>query len=128
MQELIQQLTAQLGIQEDQAKGGAGLLFKLAQEKLGGDFAKVTEVLPEVKNLIGQAPSEGGASKLLGGLASSLGAKGVGDLATLAGGFSKLNLDPAMIKQFAPIVLGFLQTRLNPQVMAQLTEAVKKLA
>ncbi|MBN1270552.1 MAG: DUF2780 domain-containing protein [Kiritimatiellae bacterium] len=33
MNELIGQLVKQLGVQEAQAKGGAGLLFKLAQSK-----------------------------------------------------------------------------------------------
>ena len=33
--ELIQQLTQGLNIKEEQAEGGAGLIFKMAQEKLG---------------------------------------------------------------------------------------------
>lgn len=32
--ELIQQLVSNLGVSEDQAKGGAGLLFNLAKDKL----------------------------------------------------------------------------------------------
>ena len=32
--ELIQQLVSSLGVNEDQAKGGAGLLFNLAKDKL----------------------------------------------------------------------------------------------
>ena len=73
MNELIQQLVSQLGVNPDQAKGGAGLLFKVAQSKLGGDFSKITQALPAVTDLIKAAPAEGGASKLLGGLASAIG-------------------------------------------------------
>ena len=36
MNELIGELVSKLGIQEGQAQGGAGLLFKLAQQKLDG--------------------------------------------------------------------------------------------
>ena len=32
MEELIGQLVSKLGVQEGQAKGGAGLLFKLAKD------------------------------------------------------------------------------------------------
>ena len=98
MNELIQQLVSQLGVNPDQAKGGAGLLFKMVQGKLGGDFSKITQALPAVTDLIKAAPAEGGASKLLGGLASSIGggkAGGLANLASLAGGFSQLKLDPA---------------------------------
>ena len=73
MNELIAQLVQQLGVQESQAKGGAGLLFKLAQSKLGGDFSKVAEALPGVQDLIKSAPEQGSAAKLLGGLAGALG-------------------------------------------------------
>ncbi|HMP74059.1 MAG TPA: DUF2780 domain-containing protein [Kiritimatiellia bacterium] len=125
MQELIQQLTSQLKISEAQAQGGAGLLFKMAQSKLGGDFSQVSAALPEVGDLISKAPEAGGASKLLGGLASSLGGKGAADLATLAAGFSKLNLNPAMVKQFAPIVLSFLQTKISPEVLGKLAGMLK---
>lgn len=117
MEELIQQLVSQLGIDAGQAKGGAGLLFKMAQSKLGGDFSIITRALPAVKDLIQAAPSEGGASRLLGGLASAIGggkADGLAGLASLAGGFSKLNLDPGMIGKFAPIVLAFLKDKVGP--------------
>ena len=50
--ELIDQLVSQLGVQAGQAKGGAGLLFKLAQEKLGGDFSRISAVIPEAADLI----------------------------------------------------------------------------
>jgi hypothetical protein len=128
MDALIQQLVSQLGIQSDQAKGGAGLLFKLAQSKLGGDFSKVTAALPEVSDLIRAAPQAGGAAKLLGGLASALGgskAEGLAGLASLAGGFSSLKLDPAMIGKFIPVVLSFIQSKSGKDVVALVAGALK---
>ena len=108
MHELISLLVGQLGVDEGQAKGGAGLLFNLAQEKLGDmDFQKIKDAVPDVGDLISAAPEGGGG--LLGGLASSLGGGNLGNLAELAGGFKSLNLDTDMIAKFLPIVLSFIQ-------------------
>lgn len=128
MEELIKQLTAQLGIGADQAKGGAGLLFKLAQSKLGGDFSKVAAALPGVLDLVKSAPAAGGAAKLLGGLASALGgskAQGLAGLASLAGGFSKLKLDAGMIGKFVPVVLAFVQSKGGGELQALLARVLK---
>ena len=55
--ELIQMLTSQLGISDEQASGGAGLIFKMAKEKLGADdFSQVSSVIPDIENLISSAP------------------------------------------------------------------------
>ena len=129
MNELITQLESQLGVQEGQAKGGAGLLLKLAQSKLGGDFSKVSAVIPGIQDLIKAAPEAGGASKLLGGLAGALGggkAGGLADLASLAGGFSQLKLDPQMISKFVPIILSFVQSKGGQEAVKLLSGVLKK--
>lgn len=128
MNELIQQLVTQLGVKPEQAQGGAGLLFKMVQGKLGGDFSKVSQALPAVTDLIQAAPAEGGASKLLGGLASAMGggkAAGLTSLAALAGGFSKLNLDPGMIGKFVPVVLSFIQGKAGKDVLGLVASSLK---
>ena len=101
--ELIDQLTKNLGVNENQAKGGAGMLFNLAKQKLGSaDFSKVSSAVPDVDSLMSAAPASGGGffSKLFGG---------GGGLAGLAGGFSKLGMDSSMIGKFVPIVLSFVK-------------------
>lgn len=110
--ELLQMLTSQLGVSEEQAQGGAGLLFKMAKEKLGADeFAQVASAVPNIENLISSAPEAGGVSAALGGLASSFGggAGQLGNLASLAGGFKNLNLDSGMVGKFIPVVMNFVQ-------------------
>jgi len=129
MNELIAQLVQQIGVQEGQAKGGAGLLLKLAQSKLGGDFGKVAQAIPGAQELIGAAPEAGGAAKLLGGLAGALGggkAGGLADLASLAGGFSQLKLDPSMISKFVPVILSFVQSKGGQDVVKLLAGVLKK--
>lgn len=132
MTELIGALVKQLGVTEGQAEGGAGLLFKLAKDQLGGDFSKVTQAMPEVQGLIGKAPESGGAAKMLGGLASMLGGEGgaaagkLAGLASLAGGFSNLKLDSGMVAKFVPVVLEFVKSRKGQEIFALLASALKK--
>lgn len=135
MQELIGQLAKQLGVSEQQAQGGAGLLFKAAQEKLGGDFSQVASKLTGVQDLIKSAPAAGGAGgglgSLLGGLASAVGGDAgkalgnAGGLAQLAGGFSQLKLDPSMISKFVPVILQFVQSKYGGEIVALLQKAMK---
>ncbi|HAL92163.1 MAG TPA: hypothetical protein DCM68_03965 [Verrucomicrobia bacterium] len=126
--ELIPELVSQLGIGADQAKGGAGLLFKLVQSKLGGDFSKIASALPEVTGLIQSAPQAGGAAQLLGGLAAKFGGgKGasLAGLASLAGGFSQLKLDPGMIGKFVPVILSFVQAKGGGELQALIAKVLK---
>lgn len=135
MNELIAQLTGSLGIGEAQAKGGAGLLFKLAQDRLGGDFAAVAQKLPGVQDLIQAAPAPsgkaGGLGSMLGGLASSLGGDAgkalghAGGLASLAGGFASLKLDASLIGKFVPLILAFVQSKHGAELAALLRKALK---
>ena len=110
--ELVQQLISNLGLSEEQAQGGAGLLLGLLKDKLPEtDFAQVSGVVPDSEGLIDKAPEAGGGlGGLLGGVAASLGGSQLGDLASLAGGFSKLGLDADMIGKFIPILLSFLES------------------
>ncbi|VEP17849.1 conserved hypothetical protein [Hyella patelloides LEGE 07179] len=112
--ELIQQLTQGLNIKEEQAEGGAGLIFKMAQEKLGdGEFAQVANAIPGITSLIGAAPQGGaGVAGAIGGLAGAMGGGGqIANIAALAGGFSQLGLNPGMATKFIPIILSFVQSQ-----------------
>jgi hypothetical protein len=126
--ELIEQLVKNLGVSEEAAKGGSGLIFKMAQEKLGsGDFSKVANALPGIDGLMKSAPESGGVLGGIGKLASGLGggAGQLGNLASLAGGFSKLGLDSGMIGKFIPIILSFAQSKGGDAVMKLLQKALK---
>ncbi|MBW9269063.1 MAG: DUF2780 domain-containing protein [Candidatus Thiodiazotropha sp. (ex. Lucinisca nassula)] len=112
--ELVQQLVSGAGVSQQQAEGGAGLLFGLVKDQLSsGDFSRVTNAVPGIESLIDAAPSEdsGGLGGLLGGVASAIGGDQLGNMASLASGFSKLDLDAGMIGKFVPIVLSFLQSQ-----------------
>lgn len=124
--ELIDLLTKNLGVNETQAKGGTGLLFKLAKDKLGGsDFSKVAAAVPDVDKLIKAAPSTGDGG--LGKIFSIFGGKksGVGGLASLAGGFSKLGLGSNMISKFVPVILSFVQGKGGGEAKSLLEKVLK---
>ena len=124
--DLLNMLTSQLGINEDQASGGAGMLFNLAKDKLGGDFSQITDAIPDVAGLMDKAPDAGGGIMgALGGIASSLGADKLGDLASLASGFSKLDLDAGMVTKFVPVVLDFVKEKAGGGVMDLLSGVLK---
>jgi hypothetical protein len=120
MIELVNLITKNLGVSETQAQGGAGLLFKLAKDKLGaGDFSKVSAAVPGMDSLLNAAPTGGilaGVGKLFGG---------GGGLASLAGGFSKLGLDSGMIGKFVPIILQFVQGKGGDGVKVLLEKVLK---
>ncbi len=79
--ELIDALVKELGVNKQQAEGGTGAIFKLAQDQLaGGDFAKFTGAIPELGKLMKTAPEPETAS----------GGGDLGDmLGKLAGGAGK---------------------------------------
>lgn len=122
--ELVSMLTQSLGVNESQAKGGAGLLFRMAKEKLGGDFVQVEAAVPGVGDLLSAAPESGGLGGALGGLAPAAGG-GAGKLGGLAAGFSNLGLDAGMVGKFIPVLLSFVQSKGGGSVKNLLAGALK---
>ncbi len=115
MNELFGLLTSQLGVNDNQAKGGVGAILNLAKEKLAdGDFSQITQALGgDVTEAMNAAPKAeaGGVGGMLGAATSALGIDlgGLGKLASLASAFKTLGLDADMIGKFAPIVMEFVK-------------------
>ncbi len=126
--ELLDLITKQLGVSQEQAKGGSGLLLKLAKEKLGaGDFGKISEVIPGTDDMISAAPAQGVMAGAMSGFASKLGgpAGQLGNIASLAGGFKELGLDSGMVAKFLPLVLSFAESKGGSGIKAMLEKALK---
>ena len=119
MNELISQLMGSLGLDAGQAKGGAGLFFKIIKEHLGeGDFSKVAAKVGDVDDAIGAAPdTDSGIGGLLGGLASAVGGEKAGSLVDLAAGFKKLDIDAGKLDDFLEIGLGFLKDKGGSEIL-----------
>jgi hypothetical protein len=122
--ELVQLLTSQLGVTEEQAKGGSGLILQMAKKKLeSGEFGQISSAVPEVEDLIASAPKASGISGMFGDLASSFGE--AGKLASLAGGFKYLNMDSEMIGKFVPFILSFVHSKSGDTVKNILEKVIK---
>ena len=92
---LVGALTDKLGVSTDQAAGGAGALLSLA----GGALSK-----PESKELGNLIP---GMDSLTGAIPGGLGSM-ISNMDGVNKAFSALGLDPALIGQFAPIIMQYL--------------------
>lgn len=126
MKELVDLLTKQLGVTGQQAEGGAAVLFKAAKDKLGGDeFGKLLGGVPGLSDLMNKAPATGGGlGGLLGGLAGAVGGNAA-LVSTIMTGFGKLGLGVEDAKRFAPVILGFLKTKVGPDVVSKLEQTLK---
>ena len=123
---LISQITSQLGVSEEQASGGAGALFAMAKDKLGGDFSQIADGIPSLDDLISKAPSsEGGGGGLLGAASGLLGGGKLGNLAELAGTFKSLGLDGDQIGGFGEIIINFIKDKLGDQAAGLLGGLLK---
>lgn len=112
--ELLEMLTNQLGISDEQARGGAGLIFKLVKDKLdAGEFGQIAELVPDIDSMISAAPREStGLLSALSSLAASMGlGEKLGNLSSLASGFKNLDMDAGMASKFVPIVMSFVQEK-----------------
>jgi hypothetical protein len=125
VKELFDQLTKQLGIDQNQAQSGAAILFKAAKDKLGGaEFHKLLGRVPGIDDLLKRAPAGGGGGGLLGGLASALGGNAA-ILANVVSGFTRLGLSAETGRKFVPIVLDFLRKHVDPEVIAKIEAALR---
>lgn len=126
MKDLIDQLTQSLGISGSQAEGGAAVLFKAAKDKLGAaEFDTQLGSVPGLYDLMKKAPAAGGGlGGMLGGLVSGIGGQ-AGLIATIVGGFSKLGLKADDAKKFVPVIIGFLRTKVGPDVVSKLEKTLR---
>ncbi|MCX8850989.1 DUF2780 domain-containing protein [Vibrio parahaemolyticus] len=90
---LTELLTSQLPVSTEQAAGGSSALIALAQSQLSQqNSTELQSLIPGLSNLKG-------VQSLLGNIES---------LSAVKSAFNALGLDPSMISQFAPVILGYL--------------------
>ena len=112
---LTDTLVKKLGITNEQAQGGAGALFQVAKGKLdAGQFAELSQSVPEMDSLLSAAPKQSGAlSGLAGSVSSAMGdsSNAYGNLAGLASTFKTLNLSPDRVDEFVPVVVDYVSAK-----------------
>ena len=106
---LVGLLTSQLGVSKQQALGGAGAIFSVAQDNMSAtDFTALSQSVPGIGRMLSAVPDTGGS--------------GGDDLIGTA--FNALGMESGMVRQFMPIILGYVQNQGGNQVMGMLQKAL----
>jgi len=128
---LVDILVQQMGVTPQQATGGAGAIFSTAKQGMSqAAFSQVAQAVPEMNQYLAAAPSQipptSGTASLLGMAGNALGGSGgtLGNMASLAGSFQSLGLNPGMVNQFIPIILQYVQTQGGGSTMGLLQGAL----
>ncbi|WP_446808092.1 DUF2780 domain-containing protein [Methylomonas sp. 2BW1-5-20] len=126
-QGLINILVGQLGISPQQALGGVGSIFSVAQQRMSpGDFSQLSTSVPGMDQYLSSVPQQiaaSGSSSLLGAAGNMMGGQ-YGSLAALAGSFQTLGMNPSMVSQFVPVVLQYVQNQSGASAMNLLQNAL----
>jgi hypothetical protein len=108
---LVQTLTKQLNVSEDQAAGGAGAIFNYAKGALSSDdYGKVEKAVPESTELVKKAPATDATASAATGLLGKSGGS-TANLASLGGSFQKLGLSSDMVGKFVPVVVDYVDKK-----------------
>ena len=123
-------VTAQLGVTEQQAQGGLGTLFSVAQSTLdGADFQQLSEHVPEMASLLGAAPEVSERAKGISSLVAEAGKYGdalkSGNEAYAQ--FKTLGLDAAQIPQYIEITNQFLKKQGGTDIAALFSKGLDAL-
>ncbi|MBS4051775.1 MAG: DUF2780 domain-containing protein [Methylomonas sp.] len=125
--DLVNVLVNQLGVNSQQAMGGVGSIFSLAQQRMNpGDFTQLSGSVPGMNQYLSAVPRPSSSRVLLGSAADSMGdqAGGLGNLAALSGSFQSLGMNTSMIGRFVPVVLQYVQGQSGPAMMSLLQGAL----
>lgn len=126
MKELVDLLVKNVNVDENQARGGAALLLKVARDKLGAqEFGSMLSGVSGLDDLIRQAPQPGGLGKLFGGLAGSVGGAHGAAIAQIVTGFGSLGLSTDHAKQMAPVMMQFVRGKAGADTADKLEKALR---
>lgn len=124
---LVNILVGQLGISPQQALGGVGSIFSVAQQRMNpGDFSQLGNSVPGMDQYLSAVPQrvvQSESSSLLGAAGGLMGGQ-LGGLAALAGSFQSLGMNPSMVSQFVPVVLQYVQNQSGAGAMSLLERAL----
>ncbi|MGJ0484091.1 MAG: DUF2780 domain-containing protein [Methylomicrobium sp.] len=117
-------LVNQLGVSRQQALGGAGSIFQVAQAKMAPQaFNNLSQSVPGISEMMAAAPQVG--------LPLSRGTPAVGvvggsvdSMTSLAAAFQQLNMPQSMVHQFIPVVVDYVRNASGPMTANLLQSAL----
>lgn len=126
---LIGILTGQLGINQQQALGGAGSIFQVAQQRMQpADFSRLSAAVPGMDRYLAAVPQAAGngsnnlwnaAGNMMGGPSGNL-----GSLVALAGTFQSLGMNADMVGRFVPVMLQYVEQQGGQSTMSLLQNSL----
>jgi Protein of unknown function VcgC/VcgE (DUF2780) len=127
MDDVVKQLSKQLGINKKQAQGGLVAILRAGQQNLSArDFAEFVRDVPGADKLLKSAPPPSALSSIAGGLGSLLGGRSTaGRWAGLAASFAELGVDLDTAKKFGPIVMEHVRKHGGQELLGKLKVALK---
>ena len=124
---LVDVLINRLGVNTEQAMGGVGSIFSLAQQRMNPeDFMRLSSSVPGVDQYLAAVPEPSSSNVFWGSAANMLDGdqSGLGNLVGLMGSFQRLGMDNTMISEFVPVVLQYVQSQSGPAAMSLLQNAL----
>jgi hypothetical protein len=127
MNDLIDRLMDELGVNKRQAKGGLVALIRAGQQNMQpADFEQFVADIPGADKLLEEAPPPSALTSLAGGLGSLLGGRrSPGRWAGLAASFTELGVDLETAKGFRPIVIDYVRTHGGEDLVDKMQRALK---
>ena len=126
---LVNVLSNDLGVTEQQAAGGSGAIFSYAKQRMSAaDFSQLSSAIPGLDGLLAAAPAvepQGGAAGSMLGKAGSLFGGSASGLGQLGGSFAKLGMSPDMVSKFAPVILQYVNSAGGSGLMGSLKNALR---
>jgi len=114
---LVNALTNKLGITQQQALGGAGAIFTIAQQQMSpSTFSQLTQVVPGMSQMLSVG------APLLSNISNAPGAPT--GIATLNDPFQQLGLSGNAVQQFIPVILQYVQSQAGAAVAGYLRSAL----
>ena len=123
-------VTEQLGVTEQQAQGGLGTLFSVAQSTLdGADFQQLSEHVPEMASLLGATPEVSERAKGISSLVAEAGKYGdaLKSSNEAYAQFKTLGLDAAQIPQYIEVTNHFLKKQGGTDIASLFSKGLEAL-
>jgi len=103
---LVENLMSGANVNKEQAMGGAGALFNMAQEEMDNkDFKSLTDAVPEMNSLLDAVPGAG-KSSMLGTAATAL-----TGMPKVQATFDKLGISQDKVALFTPILVNYVEKK-----------------
>lgn len=106
--DLVKEIMKTADVSEDQAKGGTGALFGMAQENMTKeDFGKVSDVVPDMGGLLEAIPStQSSETSMLGTVATQ-----VTGMPKVVAAFDKLGISQDKVALFTPVLVNYVENK-----------------